>query len=198
MVQIILASASPRRAELLKRMGLKFIQRESTVIENAVKEQSPEAFVKKLALLKAQEVASNFKKGIVIGADTVVVYKEQIMGKPRDLNEAVEMLQLLSGSIHRVISGVALVDAETGKFLVDSETTKVYFRKLSKKEILKYVGTGEPMDKAGAYGIQGLGGILVKGIEGCYNNVVGLPLAKLFEMMKVFGVDFWDVIEKEE
>ncbi|NLO89063.1 MAG: septum formation inhibitor Maf [Clostridia bacterium] len=198
MIQIILASASPRRAELLEKMGLKFIQRESTVLENAVEEESPEVFVKKLALLKAQEVASKFKKGIVIGADTVVVYKEKVLGKPRDFKEAVEMLKLLSGSIHRVISGVALVEAENGKFLVDSETTRVHFRNLSEREILKYVSTGEPMDKAGAYGIQGLGGILVKGLEGCYYNVVGLPLVKLFEMMKAFGIDFWDMIEKEE
>ncbi|HBT20402.1 MAG TPA: hypothetical protein DEA47_03430 [Peptococcaceae bacterium] len=198
MVKVILASASPRRADLLSKLGINFIQKESSIVENNVKEKSPEKFVKRLALLKAQDVAANFKEGIVIGADTVVVYYDQIMGKPKDFQDAVRMLEKLNGSVHLVISGVAIVDAKTGKFLVDSETTKVYFRKLSKRDILKYAATGEPMDKAGAYGIQGLGGILVKRIEGCYNNVVGLPLGKLVEMMKDFGVDFWDVVKKEE
>lgn len=196
MNKIYLASASPRRVELLKLLGIPFEQRISNVEEQNLGGVEPDRLAEEFALAKARAVAEEVAFGVVIGADTIVVLQGQILGKPREPEEAVNMLRLLNGTEHLVISGVAIIDAATGKELVDHETTKVTFRSLTDREICSYVSTKEPMDKAGAYGIQGIGGILVKGISGCYNNVVGLPLTMLTDMLKDIGLDVWEHIGK--
>jgi septum formation protein len=140
-----------------------------------------------LAFNKALNISKCYKDDIVIGADTVVVYKDSILGKPKDESDAYEILTLLSGNTHEVITGIALIqDIKNLKF-IDYEITKVKFRKLDSKRILNYIKTKEPLDKAGAYGIQGLGELLVEKIDGCYSNVVGLPLTKIdFYLDKYF------------
>lgn len=189
MQEIILASASPRRAELLKRIGLEFRIVPSNV-EEAV-EGSPDARIlaQKLACQKARAVAACYPEALVLAADTVVCCEGEILGKPKDHRDAVRMLQLLSGRTHEVSTGVVLRRESTGQERCEVVTTRVTFRRLSREEILGYVATGEPFDKAGAYGIQGYGALLVEGIEGCYSNVVGLPLARVGEMLREFGVD---------
>ena len=135
----------------------------------------------KLALLKAKDVAQHFNESIIIGADTLVSLEGTLLGKPTDDGDAFKMLTHLSGTCHEVVTGVALVEAGTGREVVWSETTQVYFRELHSTEIAAYIASGETSDKAGAYGIQGRGAAFVRRIEGCYFNVVGLPLASLVE-----------------
>lgn len=187
MKELILASASPRRWELLKQIGLEFRTLVCPVDETPLPGLSPFELVQLLAVRKAMAVAGTLDDGIVIGADTVVVWHGQVLGKPSGEEDAVEMLRRLQGDVHEVYTGVALVDAGTGKVLVDHEKTRVFFRAIDEDEIRRYVATGEPLDKAGAYAVQGLGAIFVKGLEGCYTNVVGLPLARLAEMLKQSG-----------
>jgi septum formation protein len=148
----------------------------------------PMDFVMGLAFRKALKVSHSLNEGIVIGADTVVVINGKILGKPQSDSEAIEMLSLLSGKEHSVFTGLALLEVPSGRKLISYAETKVQFRSLEKVEIANYVSTGEPLDKAGAYGIQGRGAILVEKINGCYYNVVGLPVAKLINMLKEFGV----------
>jgi len=187
-MKLILASESPRRRALLKNLGLDFEIIPSTVEEKCeVKE--PILLVTSLARQKAQDVANRVGEGIVLGADTVVALEGTILGKPQSKESAIEMLSMLSGKEHQVITGIALIDAAKQKTLVDYEITKVHFRDLTLKEIQGYVSTGEGLDKAGAYAIQGLGSVLVRGIEGCYFNVVGLPLAKLYLLLQEFGLE---------
>lgn len=192
MQPIILASASPRRAELLNQLGLDFQVIPSEVSE-VIPEKStaPQELVTKLALHKASDVASKVERGLVIGADTLVVLEDIIFGKPSGLAEAVKMLSLLSGKYHSVYTGIAMVQVPSGRMEAGYSETKVKFRALSAEEIQSYVATGEPLDKAGAYGIQGKGGVLVERIEGCYFNVVGLPLSKLAEMLQKFEISIW-------
>jgi septum formation protein len=174
---IILASASPRRKEILQTAGIEFEVRVAEVEEKITPGQSPEETVKDLARQKALAVAKANPQTTVIGADTIVVLEGEILGKPRDWADAIKMLKSLSGKTHSVFTGVCLVkDGEENRFF---EETKVEFYNLSNEEIEAYVDTGEPMDKAGAYGIQGKGCLLVKRIEGDYFNVVGLPVGKL-------------------
>lgn len=187
-MKLILASKSPRRKELLKKLGLDF-EIVVSEAEEDLQEGDPVLLAEKLALKKARLVAAQQPEGLVVGADTVVALEGTILGKPKSKDEAVKMLQLLSGKTHRVITGIALVEAPQGRELVSHEITQVSFRTLEAAEIAAYVNTGEPLDKAGAYGIQGLGGLLVERIEGCYNNVVGLPLTKLYLLLKEFGID---------
>ncbi len=142
-----------------------------------------------LALDKAGAVASLYADGLVIGADTVVVLDHQVLGKPAGPEEAVEMLTRLSGRDHEVTTGLAVVDAASGDSRSDSVTTVVSFARLSPRVISRYVATGEPLDKAGAYAIQGFGALLIEGIDGCYYNVVGLPLRRLAEMLEELGYD---------
>jgi septum formation protein len=187
-LQLILASGSPRRKELLEILGFPFevvVSRSEEVIHE---DMPPEKLAGQLALGKALDVAQKYQSGLVIGADTIVVLENQILGKPATKEEARQKLSLLSGSSNQVITGLAVVDAGSGEKQVAYETTKVWFRHLEAKEIEWYVETGEPMDKAGAYGIQGKGSILVDKIEGCYFNVVGLPLTRLYLMLKEMGV----------
>lgn len=189
---IILASASPRRQQLLRGLGLNFQVQTSSFEERADLSGaaclSPEKLVGKMAEGKARDVASQNPDFLVIAADTVVAAAGRILGKPRDQQEAGEMLRFLSGKWHQVHTGLALCHRAAQREALVVETTKVHFRELSEEEIVFYVNSGEPMDKAGAYGIQGLGAVLVDRIEGCFFNVMGLPLARLTLLLKEFGI----------
>lgn len=151
--------------------------------------ETPEQYAERLSIDKARAVSDTAGKGIVIAADTIVVLDDEILGKPSDEQDALRMLSMLSGRAHRVITALTIMDTASGKTLNRLSQTIVRFRRLSAEEIMSYVKTGEPLDKAGAYGIQEKGGLLVSGIEGCYFNVVGLPVSLLGEMLKEFGVD---------
>lgn len=188
MKKIILASASPRRQELLRQIGIEFEVVVTDVDETFPEGLPPHEAVSELAYRKAEKAADYVKEGIIIGADTVVVHKGIILGKPADFTDAVRTLRNLSGSDHLVITGFCIIEAATGKVVKASETTRVFFRQLGEMEIQAYVKSGEPMDKAGSYGIQGLGAVLVDHIQGCYFNVVGLPIARLAGTLKEFGV----------
>jgi nucleoside triphosphate pyrophosphatase len=185
-MKIILASSSPRRRELLKQAGILYSVEPADADESALPGEKPRAHVKRLALLKARTVAARHKKGLVLGADTVVVVDGEILGKPASKAEAKRMLNLISGRAHEVLTGIALVDARAGRAMSAVEKTKVSVKRLTEDEIDEYIATGEPMDKAGAYGIQGLFSVYVKGVRGCFFNVVGLPLPRLFELVKEY------------
>ena len=182
--QLILASASPRRAELLRQIGIPFRRVVSGVDEDLQDPADPEEHVRELSRRKAEDVAGPLSSGIVLGADTVVVLDEHILGKPADEKEAAEMLAMLSGRTHQVYTGLTLIDAGSRASVSHVEVTEVTFRKLAEDEIAAYAATGEPLDKAGAYGIQGKGALLVSGIRGCYFNVVGLPLGGLLTALR--------------
>lgn len=187
MSRIVLASSSPRRQQLLSQIGLEFAVVPSQV-EERLGSGDPVEVAERLALSKAQEVACRVGDSLVIGADTVVVLGEEILGKPGCAEEAQLMLRKLQGRWHLVVTGVAVVDGSTGRYEVGHERTRVHMRELSDDEIRYYVSTGEPMDKAGAYAVQGLGALLVDSIDGCFYNVVGLPLSRLCKMLEGFGV----------
>lgn len=186
---IILASQSPRRRELLGQMGLTdFIIRPAQGEEQADPALSPAQLVEALSRRKGLEVAASAHAGdLVIAADTVVAIDGHVLGKPHSRQEAVEMLSRLSGRTHTVYTGVTL--CRDGQAVTEHEATAVRFRPLTAAEIEAYVDSGEPMDKAGAYGIQGLGALLVERIEGDYCNVVGLPICRLGRMLARFGLD---------
>ncbi|MHB8845274.1 MAG: Maf family protein [Nitrospirota bacterium] len=188
--RIILASNSPRRKELLTQIGLSFVVAPADVDESILQGEQPEAYVSRLALDKARAAAERAGEGIVIAADTIVVVNGSVLGKPADAADARRMLHLMSGKEHSVVTGLAVFDASTGRSIIRISVTKVLFRDLSQREIDAYVATGEPLDKAGAYGIQERGALLVERIEGCYSNVVGLPLSLLGGMLREFGVLF--------
>ena len=188
--KLILASASPRRAALLEQVGVPF----QTVVSNVHEDAPPLDPSERVLLLsrrKAEDVASRVGRGLVLGADTVVVADGEVLGKPRHAQEAREMLSRLAGRDHEVFTGLTLIDAPEGRSLSDFEVTLVRMRPLSQQETDWYVSTGEPMDKAGAYGIQGRGGVLIERIQGCFYNVVGLPLAKLTRMLGAMGRVYW-------
>jgi septum formation protein len=189
MQEIILASASPRRELLLRQIGLEFRVVPSQVEEIVDPGLKSSELVLQLADLKARSVARRYPSAVVLGADTVVCCAGQLLGKPQDRDDAVQMLQLLSGRVHDVVTGVVLRQESTGLVRSEAVTTKVRFRSLNETEIAGYLATGEPFDKAGAYGIQGYGALLVESIQGCYFNVVGLPLSKLPGMFRDFGVE---------
>ena len=192
MKPLILASASPQRHKLMTILGLPFIVYPSKAEEIARLTHSVGHFVKRNALRKARDVAGHFKSGLVIGADTVVYsgYKRLIL-KPNNLAEAKRKLKELMARPHWVYSGVALMDAATGKTLVDYEKTRVHMTKLTDAQIDHYHKLVPPVDKAGGFDIEGKGALFIHRIEGCYFNVVGLPLAKLAQMLKKFGVEIW-------
>lgn len=186
-MEIVLASASPRRQEILRQVGVAF-----TVIPSGVDEQidsalSPGDLVESLALAKAEDVARRHPDRLVLGADTVVVLDGQVLGKPRDRQEAISMLERLSGRDHQVFTGVAVVGQ--GRRQVEHEATLVRFRALTRAELERYVDSGEPMDKAGAYAVQGLGALLVSGVFGDYFSVVGLPICRTVRILSEFGVE---------
>jgi septum formation protein len=180
---LILASRSPRRQALLRAAGIAFRVSvpEAEESDTSRVRGSYAARARRAALAKAESVARR-KEGLVLGADTIVVCDGEVMGKPGSRADARRMLARLSGRWHRVYTGVALVGG--GRRLVDYECTEVAFRELSKGQIDRYVGTGEPMDKAGAYAIQGEGAALVRALRGCYTNVIGLPVPKVLEMLR--------------
>ena len=186
MAEIILASASPRRKELLETAGISFTVKVADVEEVIEKNMSADKVVMSLALQKASAVAKDNPDAVVIGADTVVVLDGEILGKPKSEENAVELLMMLSGRVHTVYTGVAIIKGEKVKNFC--EATQVEFYPLEKKEIEAYVATKEPMDKAGAYGIQGRGCVLIKKINGDYFNVVGLPVSAVYRELRDFNV----------
>lgn len=188
MKKIILASASPRRKEILGITGMKFNVCVSGYEEDLMLKMKPRDLARFLSRKKAEDVAHKFKDAVIIAADTFIVFKSKLLGKPHTEKEAVKMLRMLSGKAHSVITGFTIMETGAGKIVSRSVETKVYFKKLTKEEIVAYVGSKEPLDKAGAYAIQGLGGLFVEKIEGDYFNVVGLPLCALAESLKKFGI----------
>lgn len=194
-MQIILASQSPRRSELLKQLGLEFIVRTSDLDESNSRGMEATELVLHLAFEKARYVAEQMardsrddEKSIVIGADTVVVREGIILGKPKDEKDAFNMLKTLRGNWHDVITGIAVMDVQNSKYTKSVEVTHVKMKEYDDDTIKGYISTGEPLDKAGAYGIQGLGAVLVEKIDGCYFNVVGLPISKLSDILKNYGI----------
>lgn len=193
-MKIILASTSPRRKELLESIGLDFSVIPSNYEEEHGLGLSPAEYVKYLSKMKGREVAKRHE-GLIISADTVVVHKDRIIGKPRDKEHAFEILSLLSDDIHSVFTGYTIL--ENSKIISKSVETKVFFNKLSDDEINEYINTGEPIGKAGAYAIQGLGKKYIKKIDGCYHNVVGLPLPSLIETLKEFNTQISTIPQRQ-
>jgi septum formation protein len=187
---IILASSSPRRREFLKQLGVPFKIVVPRIEEQPEKGEEPGHFAWRLAVDKANDVASRVPGRIIIAADTIVVLGKTILGKPKDAADAQRMLKMLSGREHEVITGVCVMQGKKKRSFVTS--TDVEFKKLTKQEIDFYIASGEPMDKAGAYAIQGLGSFLVREIRGSYTNVVGLPVAELLDVLeKGFGLQLF-------
>jgi septum formation protein len=189
---LILASRSPRRKELLEQLRLPFRVMPPEIDERVEEAMAPEDRVSLLAGRKAESVARIHPDHLVIGADTMVVLGGKPLGKPGSEEEAVEILRTLSGKVHRVMTGLSLVHEAGGLHLADRAVTWVRFIPLRTDQIEAYVATGEPMDKAGAYAIQGMGAALVERIDGCYSNVVGLPLNLLARMLREAGVNVWE------
>ena len=184
-MRLILASASPRRRDLLRNAGIDFEVRPCQIVEEIQLDELPEEFARRAAREKALQVAASAPPGLlVLGADTVVVIDGQTLGKPSDPHDATRMLRLLSGRTHQVHTGICLVRAPTEIEALQHETTLVTFRELDEEEIRQYVESGEPWDKAGGYAIQGLASKFVTRISGCYSNVVGLPVALVYETLK--------------
>ncbi|HWL27009.1 MAG TPA: Maf family protein [Ureibacillus sp.] len=185
--KIVLASSSPRRKELLSKLGIPFEVVSSNVVETIIKEEKVENYVREVALLKARDVANNETGKTIIGADTIVVYQNQLLHKPKTTEEAISHLEKLSNNCHSVMTAIVIID-ENGNEETFVEETKVYFRKLSPILINAYVNTGDPFDKAGGYGIQTGGALFIERIEGDYNNVVGFPLATVFEKLITLNI----------
>jgi septum formation protein len=192
-LKLILASASPRRAEILRNAGIRFEVCSTDVDESLLVNESPADYVRRLALAKALAAADKNPNlgadALIIGADTIVVVDARVLGKPASRDDAKHMLRSVSGRIHEVHSGLALLQISGMQQRVVEEITRVHFAHLGDQEIEEYLVTGEPFDKAGAYAIQGMGGRFVKRIEGCYFNVMGLPLARLWTLLREFGFE---------
>lgn len=193
--KLILASSSPRRQELIRALQLPYEIRVSDVNEDTEPGLSPKEVVEQLSSRKASAVYESYKveyadraEGIVIGSDTIVVLDGEVLGKPKDKQDAFRMLKALQGRAHQVYSGVACMDLHTSQKLVAHQVTLVYMKPLTDEQIERYIDTGEPMDKAGSYGIQGLGATIVERIEGDYFNVVGLPMSLLSDLLRRLGV----------
>ncbi len=188
---VVLASASPRRRELLCALGIPFRAVPADIDETPPDGHSPETVALSLARQKALTVAQGERDALVLGADTIVVYEGAILGKPCDAEEALRMLRCLNGREHLVITAVALLEVVGGRVARQQEEavrTRVWFRQVGEEHLRRYVATGEPMDKAGAYGAQGYGSTLIERIEGCYFNVVGLPVSRVCAMLEAWGV----------
>jgi len=188
---MILASASPRRAEILRNAGIQFEVRATDVDESRLADEAPGDYIRRLALAKALSAAAEYRdtgqEALILSADTVVVVDADVLGKPVSQDDARSMLQRLSGRVHEVHTGLALLRSSGAEQRVVEEITRVHFAPLTDREIEDYIATGEPFDKAGAYGIQGKGGRYVTRIEGCYFNVMGLPLARLWSLLREVG-----------
>lgn len=191
MKELILASQSPRRKMLLEQVGVPFTVLSSDVDETIDTNAEPAKVVKVLAARKADHAArqlSDNPSAVVLAADTIVVLRNQVLGKPKDRDDAFEMLQMLQNKWHHVMTGIVLIDVATGERLTHVEKTRVRVRPLTSAAIWKYIDSGEPLDKAGAYGIQGLGALLVEKLDGCYFNVVGLPIYSVSVMLARIGI----------
>ena len=188
MKKIILASASPRRKEILSLTGLRFSVDPSDYEERFDNSINPHILAKRLSLEKARAIAGKYRDALIIAADTFIVFRGKLLGKPHTSKEARKILRLLNGKSHSVITGYTMLDTGTGQKITRSVETKVWFKKMSSQELDAYVATREPIGKAGAYAIQGCGAVIVKKIEGDYLNVVGLPLFDFAESLKKFGI----------
>jgi septum formation protein len=190
-VKLILASASPRRAQILRDAGIPFEIARANVSERRRRGESAGLMTRRLAQAKAQAIVKKLGKkslqAIVIGADTTVEVNGELLGKPQSSAEARKMLSKLGGKSHRVVTSVAAIRLPDHAQAIATETTRVRFAPLSADDIAEYVATGEPLDKAGAYAVQGIGGQFIEGIDGCYFNVVGVPLARLYHMLSELG-----------
>ena len=184
-MNIILASASPRRKEILENTNIKFDIISSSIEELVLDGESPCQMVMRLAFEKGIDIASKYKSNLVISADTIVVLDDNVLGKPKDEEEARQMISNLSGRTHQVITGISLINLENNKKIIDYVVSNVKFKKLSKDDINDYIKTKESLDKAGAYGIQSYGALLVEEIQGDYFNIVGLPISKLSDLLKI-------------
>jgi septum formation protein len=186
---LILASQSPRRKSLLLNAGLDFKVVPAAVDEPPYSsEYTPAEYARNLAVLKAEHVAQDYPDHWVIGGDTIVVTGDRVLGKPASADDAFEMLSLLNGKSHKVITGFAVLSGRSKKRVISTVETQVTFKKLSSQEIKGYIDSGEPFGKAGAYAIQGLGSILVREIEGSYTNVVGLPVCEVVDFLGTIGI----------
>lgn len=184
-MNIVLASASPRRREILENTNIKFDIISSSIDELVLEGESPCHMVMRLAFEKGIDIASKRKSDLVISADTIVVLDNKVLGKPKDEDEARNMITSLSGKTHQVITGISLINLENNKKIIDYVISNVKFKNLSENDINDYIKTKESLDKAGAYGIQGYGALLVEEIQGDYFNIVGLPVSKLSDLLKI-------------
>lgn len=189
--KLVLASASPRRAELLQQVGIPYRVVKPRVEEKVTDIIAPEKVVLDLAWRKALDVAARVNEGHILAADTLVVFKNRVIGKPSGGQEALEILSNLSGREHDVYTGLVLFNSGSEEYREGVSRTRVWMKRLAEKQLKQYVATGEPADKAGAYGIQGKGALLVEKIDGCYFNVVGLPLGLLFDLLTQMGLQIW-------
>jgi septum formation protein len=187
-MKIVLASASPRRKELLEKIGLEFEVDPGDHAEQLRPTSDPHALAREISLNKASIVAGKHTDALIIAADTFIVFGDTILGKPENKTESRKMLTTLNGKSHVVITGFSIIDTNSGKTISRSTGTTVYMKELTPREIDAYVKSQEPIGKAGAYAIQGIGAVIIDRIEGDYFNVVGLPLATLTEALKEFGV----------
>jgi len=187
---MILASASPRRRELLQQIGVQCQCVAADIDETLQAGENATQYVERLALGKARKVLEQYPDDVVLGSDTSVVVDERILGKPQNDDDAVAMLSSLSGRIHQVLTAVAVINKDRQR--TATAVTSVSFCQLTEQQIKDYVATREPADKAGAYGIQGMGAVLVAGIEGSYSNVVGLPLTETAALLQEFGISIWN------
>jgi septum formation protein len=195
MTPLILASASPRRSEILTAVGWPFESHPANLDETRLEGEAPEEFVRRLAREKAEAVARTRLFGLVLGADTTVLVDGEILEKPRDAEDARRMLRRLSGRWHEVLTGVALVRAETGRVVVGLERTRVCFAATTDEEVAWHVETGDVLDKAGAYAVQGRAALFIEGIEGDYWNVVGLPVRLVYELARGFEIEISQVAD---
>lgn len=183
-MNIILASASPRRKEILENTNTKFEIIKSEIDEVILDNELPSQVVMRLAFEKAIDIALKHPDSLVIGADTVVVLNNNILGKPKDSSDAFNMIKQLSGKTHQVITGISLINLNANQKIIDYVVSNVKFKNLSEEDIKDYIQTNESLDKAGAYGIQGFGAMLVEEIQGDYFNIVGLPISRLSDLLK--------------
>lgn len=181
--RLVLASESPRRLQLLKQIGLNPEVLPSNIDETEITDSSIINLIQKLAEAKGRSVSEKIQDGIIISADTAVILNDRILGKPASRDEAIIMLKELSGNMHTVLTAFQILSAPTSHSITDYVQTNVYFRTLNEVEIISYVETANPLDKAGAYGIQDSGALFIQKIEGCYNNVMGFPLTRFYEIM---------------
>ncbi|WP_195937718.1 Maf family protein [Romboutsia sp. 1001713B170131_170501_G6] len=191
-MNIILASASPRRKEILENINVKFDIVKSDIDEVILEDELPPQVVMRLAFEKSMDVAKSNQESLVIGADTIVVFNNKVLGKPKDKEDARNTIRLLSGNTHEVITGISLINLSANKKIIDYVVSRVKFKDLSEYDINDYINTGESLDKAGAYGIQGYGSLLIEEIQGDYFNIVGLPISKLSDLVKKnFDINFF-------